>query len=328
MDNRSEIFEFVLLGFPGIGEKFHTPVSIALFLVYLTSLFSNGTVIALIACNRHLYQPMYVVIFNLAISDLLFDTVALPKILAKYWFDDGSISYAGCIFQLFCAHFLGSFDSYILLLMAIDRYVAICKPLRYPSIINNRRTIFICCGLWFFTCLIGLTIALLDAGVEMCGQEITSCFCTNLRVLSLACDDVTSIKRTTFCIAMFVLLLPLVLILFSYGVIIRVIITQTHPASRRRAYYTCATQLSVICLYFIPRIFVSVAHQVKLILNEDVNVLILCLYTFVPHMANPIIYCLRTKKIRRTLKNLIKRRILVKNARIPAVNVITNSDHL
>ncbi|KAM5181269.1 olfactory receptor 1E16-like [Mantella aurantiaca] len=328
MDNRSAVLEFVLLGFPGIEEKYHTPVSIALFLVYLISLFANGVVIVLIISYRHLHQPMYVIILNLAISDLLFDTITLPKILAKYWFNDGSISYAGCIFQVFSAHFLGSFDSYILLLMAIDRYVAICKPLRYPSIINNRRTIVICCFCWIFTSLIGLIIALLDSGVEMCREDIRSCFCTNTAVLSLACDDVTSLKRTIFCIAMFILLLPLFFILLSYGVIMRVIITQTQSASRRRAYYTCATQLSVICLYFIPRIFVYVANQVKLILHEDANVLILCLYTFVPHMANPIIYCLRTKEIRRTLKNIIKRWILMRNPRIPAVNVITTSEHL
>ncbi|XP_073468706.1 olfactory receptor 2AP1-like isoform X1 [Aquarana catesbeiana] len=328
MDNRSAISELVLLGFPGIGEKFYTPVSIALFLVYLTSLFSNGVVIALITCNRHLYQPMYVVILNLAISDLLFDTITLPKIVAKYWFNDGSISYAGCIFQVFSAHFLGSFDSYILLLMAIDRYVAICKPLRYQSIINNRRTILACCFFWIFASIIGITIAVLDSGEELCEQEIRSCFCTNSAVLSLACNDVSSLKRTIFIIAMLVLLLPLFIILFSYGVIIRVIITQTQSVNRRRAYYTCATQLSVICLYFIPRIFVYTANQIKLILNEDVNVLILCFYTFVPHMANPIIYCLRTKEIRRTFKNLIHRWILMKNPRMPAVNVITISEHL
>ncbi|XP_077307285.1 olfactory receptor 1E16-like isoform X2 [Lithobates pipiens] len=328
MDNRSAISELVLLGFPGIGEKFHTPVSVALFLVYLTSLFSNGIVIALITCNRHLRQPMYVLIINLAISDLLFDTITLPKIVAKYWFNDGSISYAGCLFQVHSAHFHGSFDSYVLLLMAIDRYVAICKPLRYPSIINNRRTILVCCFFWLFTSIIGITIAVLDSSEELCGQNISSCFCTNSAVLSLACSDVTPVKHITFCLAMFVLLLPLFFILFSYGVIIRVIITQTQSVSRKRAYYTCATHLSVICLYFIPRIFVSVANQVNLILNKDVNVLILCLYTFVPHMANPIIYCLRTKEIRRTFKNLIKRWILIKIPRIPRVNVNTISDHL
>ncbi|XP_040278594.1 olfactory receptor 2AP1-like isoform X2 [Bufo bufo] len=315
---------FILLGFPGIAERFHIPVSIALFLIYLISLFSNGTVIVLIISNRWLYQPMYVVILNLAISDLLFDTITLPKIIAKYWFDDGSISFAGCMFQVFCAHFLGSLDSYILLLMAVDRYVAICKPLRYPSIITNRRTILLCCFFWLFTAIIGLVIALLDSNIPLCGQnKIRSCFCTNTGVLSLACKDVRVIKHLIFGIAMFVLLLPLAFILFSYGVIIRVIISQTQCDSRRRAFYTCATHLCVIGLYFFPRIFVYVANQVKLILNEDINVLILCLYTFVPHMANPIIYCLRTKEIRRTFKNFMKKRILMKTQHISVINTVT-----
>lgn len=314
---------FLLLGFPGIADKFYTPVSIALFLVYLISLFANGTVIVLITCNRRLYQPMYVLILNLAISDLLLDTVTLPKIVAKYWSDDASISFAGCIFQVFCAHFLGSSDSYILLLMAIDRYVAICKPLRYPSIITNKRTILLCCVFWLLSAVIGLVIALLDSSVPLCGQNtIRSCFCTNTGVLSLACQDVTVLKRLTFGIAMFVLLLPLAFILFSYGVVIKVIVSQSQGDSRRKAFYTCATHLCVIGLYFIPRIFVYVANQVNLILNEDINVLILCLYTFVPHMANPIIYCLRTKEIRRTLKNLIKRRILMKTRHITVINAI------
>ncbi|KAG9470030.1 hypothetical protein GDO78_019082, partial [Eleutherodactylus coqui] len=304
---------FILLGFPGIREKFYTPVSIALFMFYLISLFSNGAVIALILCNRRLYQPMYLVILNLAISDLLFDTITLPKIVARYWFNDGSISFAGCIFQVFSAHFLGAFDSYIFLLMAIDRYVAICKPLRYPSIVTNRRMILLCCCFWLFTAVIGLVIALLDSSIQFCDKNrIPSCYCTNTAVLSLACEDVTVLKRLIFGIAMFVLLLPFAFILFSYGVIIRVIISQTQTDSRRRAFYTCATHLCVIGLYFVPRIFVYVANQVNLFLNEDINVLILCFYTFVPHMANPIIYCLRTKEIRRTLKNLIERRILMR----------------
>ncbi|KAM3936268.1 olfactory receptor 2AP1-like [Leptodactylus fuscus] len=316
---------FILLGFPGIAARFNTPVSIALFLVYLISLFSNGTVIALIICNRRLHQPMYVVILNLAISDLLFDTVTLPKIITKYWFSDGWISFAGCIFQVFCAHFLGSFDSYILFLMAIDRYVAICKPLRYPSIITNRRTILLCCFFWLVTAAIALAIALLDSGVHFCGKNtIKSCFCTNTGVLSLACEDVTVLKRTIFGIAMFVLLLPLAFILFSYGVIIKVIISQTQGDSRRKAFYTCATHLFVIGLYFVPRLFVYVANQLRLILNDDINVLILCLYTFVPHMANPIIYCLKTKEIRRTFKDLIKKRILMTRRHITVINTIAN----
>ncbi|XP_053312081.1 olfactory receptor 688-like [Spea bombifrons] len=325
MANQSDISGFILLGFPGLPAKFNTPVSIALFLVYLVALFANGTVIILIIFSRRLHQPMYVIIASLAVSDLLFDTITLPKIIAKYWFGDATISFSGCIFQVFCVHCMGSFDSYIIMLMAIDRYVAISKPLRYNSIITNRRIVIVCAFFWFLTGIISLSIALLDAGIPFCGRnQIRNCFCTNMAVTSLACINVTFVKRLAFGLAMFVLLIPLGFIIFSYGVIIKVIRSTSRSDSWRKPFYTCITHLVVIGLYFIPRIFIYVANQVKLILNEDLNVLILCLYTFVPHMANPIIYCLRTKEIKKTLLNFFQKKLALRMEQHPAVYLIMN----
>ncbi|KAM9319737.1 olfactory receptor 56A4-like [Gastrophryne carolinensis] len=321
MENKSNISGFVLSSFPGVAEDFDLHISITLFVVYLTSSVANGTVIALIACNRRLYQPMYILISSLAMSDLLFDTTILPKIIASYWFGNWWISFSGCIFQIFSSYFMGCFDSYVLFLMAVDRYVAICKPLRYSDIITNRRIVTLCCFFFLLAASIGLIVALLDSQLEYCGHNINSCFCSNLKLLSLACSDVTFLRNVTFCFAMFILLLPLLFIIFSYGVVIRVTFTQTQDVSRRRAFYTCSTQLSVICLFFIPRIFICVADQVRLILNEDLNALLSCIYTFIPHMANPIIYCLRTKEIRRTFRNHVKRRILKNTIRISAADV-------
>ncbi|KAM4700189.1 olfactory receptor 52E8-like [Discoglossus pictus] len=323
MANRSHISEIILLGFPGISEEFDVPISIALFFTYIIGLFANGSVIALIILKQHLHQPMYVIIANLAISDLLFDTITLPKIIAKYWFGANSMSFAGCIFQLFCVHFLGSFDSYIIMLMAVDRYVAICKPLRYYSLITNKVIIFLCLFFWFFTAVIALVIAVLDSDVPFCERNtIKSCFCSNMSVMALACSDVTFLKRLIFGIAMFVLLLPLAFIIYSYIIIIKTIHSATNVESWQKAFYTCSTHLFVIGLYFIPRVFVYTANQVNLILNADVNVLLLCLYTFVPHVANPIIYCLRTKEIRKTLAQIIKNRFRRQYNHHPTVNVI------
>ncbi|KAM4796202.1 olfactory receptor 1E16-like [Rhinophrynus dorsalis] len=327
MANRSHVSEFILLGFPGLEEKFDIPISVGLFLVYITSLLANGTVIILIILSRHLHHPMYVIIANLAVSDLIFDTITLPKIIAKYWFQAGSISFAGCIFQLFCVHYLGSFDSYIIMLMAFDRYVAICHPLRYSSILTSKLTIIMCCFFWIFSAIIGAVIATLDSEIPFCdNNEIKSCFCTNMAVTWLACSDVTSLKRLNFCIAMFVLLLPLSFILFSYIVIIKEICSTTYFERWQKAFYTCTTHLLVIGLYFVPRIFVYVSNQVKLFLNEDLNVLLLCLYTFVPHMANPVIYCLRTKEIRKTLRNFFNKKLILKIKKHTSINVITSYD--
>ncbi|XP_063297657.1 olfactory receptor 52K1-like [Pelobates fuscus] len=322
MANQSDSSEFILLGFPGLPENYNTPVSITLFLVYIIALFANGTVIILIVFSRRLHQPMYVIIANLALSDLLFDTITLPKIIAKYWFDDGSISFVGCIFQVFCVHYLGSLDSFIIMLMAVDRYVAIRKPLRYFSIITNKRILVLCAFFWFVPALIALATAVLDSSFPFCGNTIKSCFCNNMAVTALACIDVTFVRRVNFCLAMFVLLLPLAFIIFSYAAIIRTICSMNQSECWRKPFYTCVTHLLVIGLYFIPRIFVYVANQVKLLLHEDLSVLILCLYTFVPHMANPVIYCLRTKEIRGTLVKFFKKKLSLKMEQRPVVSVI------
>ncbi|XP_075449384.1 olfactory receptor 1E16-like [Ascaphus truei] len=313
MANQSDVFEFVLIGFPGLPRNFHSLVSAAMFLIYNISLFANGTVIILIILKEQLHQSMYVIIANLALSDLLFDTITLPKIIATYWFGAGSMSFYSCIFQLYCVHFLGTVDSFIIMLMAVDRYVAICQPLRYSSIISNKLVAILCSFSWVFAALISSAVTALAAQLPYCGpNKVKNCFCLNSAVTVLACVDTTSVRRIAFTLAMFVLLLPLAFIIFSYIIIIKTIHSSAHSENWQKAFYTCTTHLFVIGLYFVPRVFVYISSQVRLILNADLNVLLLCLYTFVPHVANPIIYCLRTKEIKSTLGNVFKRKISLK----------------
>ncbi|KAG8431393.1 hypothetical protein GDO86_018897, partial [Hymenochirus boettgeri] len=299
MANLSTVYEFILIGFPGLQQIFHVPVSIVMLLVYSISLTANILVIGLIIVKKQLHQPMYIIIANLALSDLLFDTITLPKIIAKYWFGAGSISFYGCFFQMFCAHYLGSLDSFIIMLMAVDRYVAICKPLRYHSIIGNRLVGFACYFFWILAAIIGLAIVLIAGLLPFCGPNLVkNCFCASPSVIILACVDVTIARRIGFIIGMIVHLLPLSVIIISYIIIIRVVHSSAGNENWQKAFYTCTTHMFVIGLYFIPRLFVYVTGQIPLILNADLNVLIFCLYTFIPHVASPIIYCLRTKEIR------------------------------
>ncbi|NP_001079314.1 olfactory receptor class I xb242 [Xenopus laevis] len=302
MSNQTAVTEFILLGFPGLQPNFFLPVSLTMFLAYIVSLIANSTVIILIILREQLHHPMYIIIANLALSDLLFDTITLPKIIAKYWFGAGSISFNGCFFQLFCVHSLGSLDSFIIMLMAIDRYVAICKPLRYHSIINNKVVTLLCWFWWLCAALIGLMIALMTGQLPYCGRNrVENCFCTNAVVLVLACADITLERKKRFIIAWSVHLFPLTVIILSYILIIRVVHLSANNENWQKAFYTCTTHLLVIGLYFIPRLFVYSTSQIPLILPPDLNVLLICLYTFIPHLASPIIFCLRTKEIRNML---------------------------
>ncbi|XP_075053965.1 olfactory receptor 52K2-like [Mixophyes fleayi] len=310
MANYSQDFYFELIGFPGVSQKFHILVSLAMFIVYSLSLIANGAVILLILVRDHLHQPMYIIIGNLALSDLLFDTFTLPKIIAKYWFEAGEMSSVECFLQMYFIHYLGTMDSFILMLMAGDRYVAICKPLRYPSIITHKVTIATCLFSWLLAASIALVNPFLVAYLPFQRQnKIISCFCSTSSLLRLARVDVTSTRQSLLVVALCVLLIPLFFIILSYIIIIKSIHLSGHADSWQRAFYTCTTHLFVISLYFIPRVSVYIVNYTQLILNPDVNVLILCLYSYFPHVANPIIYCLRTEEIKCSIGNIFKRRI-------------------
>ncbi|XP_063297625.1 olfactory receptor 12D1-like [Pelobates fuscus] len=303
MANNSGIFSYELLVFPGLPEKYEILVSVAMFLIYNMSLITNGIVILLVFSQRNLHHPMYKFIGNLALSDLLFDTITLPKIVAKYWNGDGSMSVPGCITQLFFVHFLGSLDSFLIMVMALDRYVAICKPLRYPSIVTNKFAAILCSLVWILAAIAPSHSTIRSAQINYCGKnKIKSCFCSTPSVFSLACTDYSTALQISSTIAVTVLLGPLSLIILSYIFIIKMIHSSSRSKSWQKVFHTCTTHFLVIGLYYIPRVTLYFTNLYRVVINADINVLLLCLYTYIPHLANPVIYCLRTEEIRNTLQ--------------------------
>ncbi|XP_071989495.1 olfactory receptor 6B1-like [Engystomops pustulosus] len=308
MVNKTNVLEFILLGFPGISEKFSIAISMSFFVIYNISLFSNGIVLCLTIFREHLHQPMYIIIGNLALSDLIFDTLTLPKIIAKYWFGDGSLSFITCFIQMFFVHNLGSLDSFIIMLMAIDRFVAICRPLHYCSIITNKKTSTMCLIFWLISSVIGLAIAIMGAQLPYCGpNKIKNCFCSLTPVSVVSCVDSLATRRNVFTIALVVHLVPLSFIVFSYTFIIWKFQQMAHTENWQKLFYTCTTHGFVIFLYFVPRLAVYVYNQFQLFSNADLNVLLICIYTFVPHFTSPIIFCLRTEEIKNTMKKVFRK---------------------
>ncbi|OCT93393.1 hypothetical protein XELAEV_18016463mg [Xenopus laevis] len=197
MSNRSESSEFVLLCFPGLQQKFQILVSMTMFIVYISTLSANGVVVGLMILKEHLRQPMYMFIGNLALSDLLFDTITLPKIIDKYWFGDGNISFFGCLFQLFFVHYLASVDIFIMMLMAADRYIAIYEPLRYSTIVSQKDTTILCFAFWVLCAFPSAYATLMALNVSYCGRnKIYNCFCYSNVVYELACSDVFLSDKT------------------------------------------------------------------------------------------------------------------------------------
>ena len=144
--NVTRIKDFFLLGFPGLLPEYYGPVSAFLFLLFLAIVVGNIFILVFVKCEKSLHKPSYLIFCHLALSDLMFGTVTLPRVVSKYWFNDNIISFYCCFAQMYFVHFLGATHSFILMVMALDRFIAICAPLRYITLFTNT-TVSVLCGI-------------------------------------------------------------------------------------------------------------------------------------------------------------------------------------
>ncbi|XP_073404467.1 olfactory receptor 4E1-like [Dendrobates tinctorius] len=306
MANDSTSFYFFLVGFSGLHEKFYPFLAALMFFIYSFSLCANTIIIMIVLLKEHFQQPMYIIIANLAMSDLLFDTTTLPKVISKYWMGAESISSSACFLQMAFIHLLNALDSLTLLLMAFDRYVAICKPLRYHAIINNRVSMCLCLAALFAAASVGISALTLAVFLPYCGpNRINNLYCTVSRVAILSCMDSSANRRNAFYISLIIHMGPFSLIVMSSILVIINIRTTSRLETWQKALNTCITHWTIIIIFYIPRI-VDYSYQCLVIPDPEVTVVRNTVYTYVPHISSPIIFCLRNKEIKGTLENMYK----------------------
>ncbi|XP_013869532.1 putative olfactory receptor 10D4 [Austrofundulus limnaeus] len=300
--NDSRATEFILTGFPGLHPEYYGLVSALLFFMYLMTVIANASVLLLFATNRCLHKPVYYIILNVSVCDLLFSTTTLPKIISRYWFKSGSISFFGCFVQMFFVHYLGSVNSFIFFLMAFDRYCAICHPLKYTVVLKNINTHIFSLTAWMIASPLPLMLVIRAYPLPYCGPNVIShCFCDHIGITVLACTDRALYAVPAFISAMITLLVPLAFIVFSYCSILMEVSKIAGWKNRLKSLSTCSTQLIIISLYYLPRCFVYLSSVVGISFRADVRIVIIMLYSLGPPMVNPLIYCLRAKDIRECL---------------------------
>ncbi|CAM4322953.1 unnamed protein product, partial [Caretta caretta] len=298
---------YILTGIPGTEES-HDWISIPFCLMYVATLFGNSLLLFIILTEQSLHEPMYLFISMLAAADLLLSTTTVPKMLAVFWFRAGEISFAGCLTQMFFIHVSFIAESAILLAMAFDRYVAICNPLRYTSVLT--KSVIRKMGLAVVTrsfCIIFPLIFLVKQ-LKFCRTNLLPHnYCDYVGVARLACDDITVSVWYGVAVAILAIGLDAVLIALSYGLILRAVFRLPSKDARLKALRTCSSHVCVILMFYTPSFFSHFAHRFGHIIPGYILILLANLYVLIPPMLNPIVYAVTTKEILKRVINLFYR---------------------
>ncbi|NP_001187197.1 olfactory receptor 202 [Ictalurus punctatus] len=315
--NITNVKNFVILGFPGLPPNYYGLVSVVMFFVYVCTLIGNCTFFTLFLREKSLQKPMYYIMLNLAASDVLFSTTTLPKIIARYWFGDGSISFVGCFIQMQFVHYFATVNALVLAVMAFDRYVAVCNPLRYVNIVKESTILGLCVVSWLLAEPTVLTTVIRATSLPYCASNtVIQCYCDHVSVTKLACIDRTPYAFPALVSALVMLLTPLAFILFSYGSIIVTVFRTSSTRGRLKTLSTCSSQLIIITLFFLPRCLNYLSSSLGIHINADIQILVIMLYSLLPPMINPVIYCLRTKEAKECLKRSLNRSSFVQFLKI------------
>ncbi|KAM8975710.1 olfactory receptor 52E8-like [Pelodytes ibericus] len=290
--------EFVLLGFSGMtrGRKV---LIIPFLLVYVVILTGNSLVIYRIWIERSLQSPMYFLIALLLAVNITCSSSILPKFLLGLAFNLNQITLRGCLVQMFSIYFLAIFESGVILLMALDRYVAICRPLRYHDIMSKHFIGRLAVVDLARSCLLVSPLVILASRVQFCGSNIILNFvCENMGLLDLACGDVSMSQIAGMVVRVLVTVVDVTLLLISYSNILYTAMKIAVGKARHKALHTCSTHLFVAILMYMCALSSSIVYRMKKSVSYEVENLFSAIYLMVPATLNPFIYGLRVKEIR------------------------------
>ncbi|XP_007955253.1 olfactory receptor 2B2-like [Orycteropus afer afer] len=309
-NSQSSLNDFILLGFSE-HPWLETPLFVIFLVAYIFALFGNISIILVSHLDPQLDSPMYFFVSNLSFLDLCYTTSTVPQMLVNLRGKEKTISYGGCIAQLYIALALGSTECILLAIMAFDRYAAICKPLHYPLIMNQKRCIHMASGTWISGFANSLVQSTLTVVTPRCGRRVMPhFFCEVPALLKLACTDTHVNEAELNVLGALLLLVPLTLIIGIYMFIAQAVMKIHSTESRWKAFNTCASHLLVVSLFYFPCSTVYV--QPPSSYSRDRGKIMALFYGIVTPTLNPFIYTLRNKDVKASLRKALTKEFWVK----------------
>ncbi|XP_032091945.1 olfactory receptor 6F1-like [Thamnophis elegans] len=304
--NQTKVMEFILLGFPG---SYYTQmfIFIIFFIMYILTVLGNIVIIILVISNQHLHTPMYFFLCNFSFLEMWYTTASVPKALAIVLGWNRTISFIGCLMQMYFVFALGCTEYFLLSIMAYDRYLAICYPLHYSTVMNFHLSSILATSSWLCGFIIIFIPTFLIARLTFCGPNVINHFYCNIDSwIVLACSSTYAVEMASFVISIFVILGPCSITLLSYIYIISTILRIPSAKGKRKAFSTCSSHLAVVIIWYGSTIFLFVkpSKRTSLEMTKLVNIL----STVVTPLLNPFIYTLRNKEVKEAFKKLIQTR--------------------
>ncbi|XP_067394710.1 olfactory receptor 52P1-like [Emydura macquarii macquarii] len=289
---------FILNGIPGL-EAAHIWISIPFSTFYIISLLGNFTVLFVVSKEQTLHKPMFLLLCMLALTDIGLSTCVVPKALCIFWFRFKDITVDGCLTQMFFLHAVSGMHTAVLVIMAFDRYVAICDPLRYGTILTDARIAKLGLVGLIRAFFVVLPQPLLLQRLPFCSNRvIPHTYCEHIAVVKMFCGDTTVSQLYSLVISVVTVGLDLTLIGLSYGLIIKAVLRISSKKAHQKALNTCTAHICVMLMSYTPFLFTTLTHRFGHGIASHVHILLANLYVVVPPMLNPIIYGVKTKELR------------------------------
>uniref|UniRef100_A0A8C9J437 Olfactory receptor n=1 Tax=Panthera tigris altaica TaxID=74533 RepID=A0A8C9J437_PANTA len=307
--NQTAVTEFIFLGFSSV-LYLRLTLFVIFLTVYLLSLMGNTLIIFIVLTDVALQTPMYIFLGNLSFLEIWYTTATVPKLLATCLAQVVTISVFGCITQYYFFFSMGATECILLAVMAYDRYLAICSPLRYSLLMSLRVCLQFSAGSWIGGFIAPLLPTILISHLNFCGpQKINHFFCDSDPIFKLSCSDTFLVEALGYTCTSVVILSSFLLTMFSYGYIVVTIIKLSSQKAQRKAFSTCASHLTVVTIYYGTIIFAYVRPPAKY--NFTIGKVISVFYCVVTPLVNPLIYTLRNKDVKKAFRKILTRKRLL-----------------